>query len=754
MLLMLRKKYFIFLFFLGGVFLSSSSWAQLNVVSGVTANQLIQSMVGNGLTVSNVVINCDPQAYGTFSNGASTSLGMNNGILITTGNADSTVGPASNFANTCIGTSSNDPDLIALDPSANNDVCVLEFDILPVCDSLAIRFVFGSEEYPVFVNSFNDLFGFFISGLNPSGGNYTGLDIATLPSGQYVSINNVNNGNSNTGPCVNCAYYIDNTMGTTITYDGMTTVLTSIIGLVPCTSYHFKIAIADALDCVYDSGVFIDLMSCSSAFTSTSTTTPDMCGACNGSATVNVSGGNPPYAYQWLPSGGNTATANNLCAGTYSVLITDASSCGVPDTFLVAVPSQGSVALTTQQVSPLCFGDCNGSITVTPVGGVPPFTYTWIPNVSASGSATGLCAGTYSVSVADASGCSSSSSFVITQPPQLTLSLAGNNTICSGVSTTITATSGGGVGPYTVSWDNSLPNGNSQTVSPITTTTYNATVTDANGCSITQPFTVTVNSTPTAAFTPSPGTCPPALVSFTDNSIGGSTYSWNFGDPSSSSNTSTQQNPTHVYGQAGTYDVTLIVTSAAGCSDTSIINSAVFIPNFSAANFTVNDTVVSELTPSVVFTDLSSGGTNCVFYFGDGDSVNTCNFGNLPHTYPATGTYTAMMVVTNAQGCADTFYLTVIVEQETMIYLPNAFTPNSNGLNESFLAYGTNVDDFNMMIFDRWGNLLFESDDISKGWDGTSHSQFCQQDVYAWRITYADKRGKKYQRVGHVTLIR
>ena len=124
MLLMLRKKHFVFLIFLGGIFLSNSSWAQLNVVSGVTANQLIQSMVGNGLTVSNVVINCDPQSYGTFSNGASTSLGMNSGILLTTGNADSTAGPATNFTSTCIGTSTNDPDLVALDPSANNDVCV------------------------------------------------------------------------------------------------------------------------------------------------------------------------------------------------------------------------------------------------------------------------------------------------------------------------------------------------------------------------------------------------------------------------------------------------------------------------------------------------------------------------------------------------------------------------------------------------------------------------------------------------------
>lgn len=753
---MIRKGGITFLLFLGGIFLSISSWAQLNVVAGVTANQLIQSMVGNGLTVSNVTINCDPQSYGTFSNGASTNLGMNSGILLTTGTAAGVVGPnnSATDASLCIASILNDPDLTALDPNANNDVCILEFDILPKCDSLSIRYVFGSEEYPVYVNSINDLFGFFISGLNPAGGNYTGLNIATLPSGQFVSINNVNNGNSNTGPCVNCAYYIDNSTGTTIQYNGMTVVLTSTIGLVPCTTYHFKIAIADANDCILDSGVFIDLMSCSSAFTSTTATTPDVCNACNGSATVNLNGGIPPYTYQWLPSGGNAATATNLCTGTYSCLVTDASSCGIPDTILINVPSQGSVVLNSQIVNPVCFGDCNGSITVNTVGGVPPFTYVWTPNISSTGSASALCAGTYSVVVNDAGGCTNSSSYVITQPTQVALSLSGNDSICAGTPTTITANPAGGTGPYTVTWDHSLPNGNSQTVSPTTTTTYNATVTDANGCNVTQPYIITTSSPPVAAFATGAVSCAPALVNFTNNSTGGVNYSWNFGDPSSLSNTSTLQNPSHIYLQAGTYTVSLIVTNAAGCSDTTIMNAAVVIPGFANASFIVNDSVVSEFDPEVIFTDLSNGGTNCILYFGDGDSINTCNFGNVTHTYPGAGSYTAMMVITNANGCADTVYLTILVEQETMVYIPNAFTPNSNGLNEFFMAYGTNVKEFDMLVFDRWGNLLFESKDITKGWDGTFHNQICQEDVYVWRILYTDEQSKKHKMIGHVSLIR
>ncbi len=737
-------------------FISLTSNAQLNVSSGVTPTQLIQSMVGNGLIVSNVVINCDTGAYGTFTNGSTTNLGMNNGILLTTGSAQGVVGAnnSSSSASICLGTTTSDPDLVALDPLAIHDVCIVEFDILPSCDSLNIRFVFGSEEYPVYVNSINDLFGFFISGLNPAGGNYTGLNVATLPNGQFVSINNVNNGNTNTGPCVNCAYYIDNTNGTSLQYNGMTVVLSSTVGLVPCTLYHFKIAIADASDCILDSGVFIDLMSCTTAFSTTSQSTPDDCNACNGTATVNVTGGSPPYTYQWLPTGGNAATATNLCTGTYSVLVSDAASCGIPDTIVVNVASNGSIATTSVPVTPTCFGDCNGSLSITPQGGVPPYVYVWTPNVSTTNSASNLCAGTYSVSVSDSSGCTSTNTYVLTQPTQLTLSVTGTDSICAGDSTTLSAATAGGTGPYTVTWDQGLPNGNSQTVSPSTSTTYNATLTDANGCNITTPFTVAITPQPTASFTTGIVTCPPALVDFTNTSVGGFTYSWNFGEPASPNNTSTQQNGSHLYTQPGTYDITLITTTAYGCADTVTLAAAVVILPGANAAVSANTTTVSELTPDVVFTDMSSGGTNCVFYFGDGDSLVGCNFGNVAHSYPSPGTYTAMLVVLNANGCSDTTYITVLVESESTIYIPNAFTPNNSGPNQFFFAYATNVDNFEMLVFDRWGNLLFESHDITKGWDGTYKNELCQEDVYVWRVRYTDSRGKKFKLIGHVSLIR
>lgn len=731
--------------------------AQMNINSAVTANQMITSLIGQGIAVSNVQLNCAQGAYGTFTNGVTTNLGINNGILLTTGSADtaSSASTSGLDVSICVGTILNDPNLTAIDPTANNDVCILEFDLIPKCDSLTIRFVFGSEEYPNFVGSINDLFGFFVTGPNPFGPAFVSQNFAVLPNGTPVSINNINNGNTNTGPCQNCAFYIDNSNGTTVQYDGMTTVLTSGIPMVPCQVYHFKIAIADASDCALDSGVFIDFLSCITGFTATSASTADVCNSCTGTATVNVSGGQGPFTYQWLPSGGNAATATGLCAGTYSCLVTDQNSCGIPDTFVVTVGANGSVASTIAQVDASCFGDCNGSLAVTPTSGSAPFTYTWTPNISATNTANGLCAGQYVVTVTDAGGCSATNTYVITEPSAVGLALSGNNTVCAGGSTTITAAPSGGTGPYTITWDNNLPNGLSQTVTPNTTTVYNATVTDANGCNTTQSFTVTVSPSPVAAFTASLGDCAPTIITFTDNSTGAATYQWDFGDPGSGPlNTSTQASTGHNYLTAGSYDVTLIVTNVGGCSDTLVMTNAVTVFGQPIAGLSAVPETVSELYPEVGFVDLSTGGSNCWLYFGDGDSVNTCNFGTVTHIYPAAGVYQAMYIVTNADGCSDTTYVTITVEEQSTVYVPNTFTPNGSGSNEVFFAYGTNVAAFQMYVFDRWGNLIFESNDILKGWDGTYKNNPCQEDTYVWRILWSDAQNKKHKMIGHVNLIR
>jgi hypothetical protein len=263
----MKKLYFIALL----LFFSFHISAQLVISNqGGTASAIVTSMVGGGLTVSNATITCPSNAYGTFTNGSTTNLGIPSGIVLTTGNVNNLNGTGGTFWSTDNpGGNCNDPQLGSLEPLADYDCCILEFDVVPSCTTLRIRFVFGSEEYPEWVSAgYNDAFGFFVTGQNPSGGSYNNTNVATLPNNTtIVSIDNVN---ANT----NSAYYVNNSTGTSIVLDAFTTVLTRDVAVTPCQSYHFKLAIADAGDGIYDSGVFIDFLDCVNSITATTTTTP------------------------------------------------------------------------------------------------------------------------------------------------------------------------------------------------------------------------------------------------------------------------------------------------------------------------------------------------------------------------------------------------------------------------------------------------------------------------------------------------
>lgn len=253
----MKKKLPALLLFCSAV--CTSAFAQLIVTPAGNPANIAQFLTGNGVTISNVQVNCDSNAYGYFT-ASNTNMNMPGGMAITTGHRNSLAGPnSSSSTSTANGYVLSDADLAAIEPMAVYDVCALEFDCVPSDDTLYFNFIFGSEEYPEFAGaSFNDVFGIFISGANPAGGNYTAMNFALIPNGTTpVSINNINNGPSLSGPCMNCAYYIDNTGDTLLEYDGITSNLLATVPVVPNNSYHLKIAIADAGDAIYDSGVFL-----------------------------------------------------------------------------------------------------------------------------------------------------------------------------------------------------------------------------------------------------------------------------------------------------------------------------------------------------------------------------------------------------------------------------------------------------------------------------------------------------------------
>ena len=221
---MFCKPIVFFLLISSVFFFSKYTHAQLIIENqGATAEVVVNSIISGGLTISNATINCPTNAYGTFTNGATTDLGIPTGLVLTTGNVGDLNAPGNAFMSTDNGANCNDPQLNSLEPLANNDCCILEFDVVPTCDELQIRFVFGSEEYPEWVSSgYNDALGFFISGQDPTGGTYVNSNVALLPDGNtIVSIDNVNAG-------LNAGFYVDNSAGLTNIFDAFTRQLLSV----------------------------------------------------------------------------------------------------------------------------------------------------------------------------------------------------------------------------------------------------------------------------------------------------------------------------------------------------------------------------------------------------------------------------------------------------------------------------------------------------------------------------------------------
>ncbi len=389
------------------LFSITNSNAQLSLTGGLSADELAQEILGDGLDISNAVLTCPDVASGSFSNGVTTSIGLESGILLTSGDINIAPGPNNLIDASQNNNAAGDADLNALVGGDTQDACVLEFDFIPNGNQISFNYVFASEEYEeYYCSQYNDVFAFLVTGPNPGGADYSNQNIALVPGTMTpVTINNVGPGECD--GVDNSSEYNNNDGGTTIQYDGYLNAFSATLATIPCESYHIKLAIADRGDRILDSGVFFESGSfISSEIAAELEVVDNVCfGASDGSVDLTVTSGVPPFSYLWS-NGETTEDISGLAAGNYSVTISD---CVESVTYAVTIEEPSEILITLDDCNTVYFGYDPAACVIlesSVSGGTPGYNYLW--STGETTESIEVCPETntiYSLEITDSNGC-------------------------------------------------------------------------------------------------------------------------------------------------------------------------------------------------------------------------------------------------------------------------------------------------------------------------------------------------------------
>ncbi|MNK05415.1 Bacterial Ig-like domain (group 2) [compost metagenome] len=471
---------------------------------------------------------------------------------------------------------------------------------------------------------------------------------------------------------------------------------------------------------------------------------------CIGSTIQLTATGTPNSSNPWTSSDPAVATISNtgmvtgLSAGTSTITFTNSNGCSSTYS-LNAVNSptiNGNLTI------------CSGGTTQLTGSGTPNPANPWVSSnpavatVSASGLVTGISDGVTTIVYTNSGSCDNSVQVTVSSGAAIT----GNTSVCNGVNSVLTGT--GTPDPLTP-WTSSDPavatvdnSGNVTSIAPGTTT---ITYLNSGGCSSNTLF--TVFALPVVSFNSNiTEGCAPQNIVFTNTGSVSTNCTWTFeGHGTEDGCGSVSQ----AFNQDGIYDVTLTVTDANGCNNSSTITDMITIHPQVTASFTVDYMQQTVLNPSFRFTNTSSGATNYIWHLDDGsNSVLT----NVVHVYDdVTGAYNVELIASNG-FCSDTATIVVSVVDELFWFVPNSFTPDGDEVNNYFtpiFSSGFDIRDYSFLIYNRWGEIIFESRDMHIGWDGTYNGSACQEGIYTYKIMLKERSiDKRYEIAGHVNLLK
>lgn len=513
---------------------------------------------------------------------------------------------------------------------------------------------------------------------------------------------------------------------------------------------------------------------------------------CDGQIVVNAPlGVNFEMVLNGTPTANTTGTFINLCDHNYDIIVTDIQGCQAfsntsitePDTLINNPPSDWTN---------VCFGS---SINISPgytSGGTLPYTYNWTdanansyPNTQTF-TQIATAPNTFTYDISDANGCTAgpfSFNMTVTDPLIFQSIYPQDSTayICPGESTFLMVLGMDGqlidfgdTLDYSYSWSTGNPNDTlpSITVSPAATTTYIATITDYCNASITKEFTVNVFPDPTPILNPTSQTVcfnEQNLLSLSNiNPVPGTT-TWEFSNGATHTGQVIDYENNNLYfDEANTYHVDVSFVSDSGqCSATINQQAAVIINPLPKSIFSFQPEAPRFSDKSIDFTSHSVGDgplqyiweigrSGSIHSITSNDSTPTFNF-TFPENTPTT-TIEVCLEVVNTYVCSSTYCQFITIEEDLIFYVPNSFTPDAGNLNSYFKPIFTSGYDkyqYELLIFNRWGEIIFQSKDPESGWDGRYGDQAASQAAYVWKIIYEDTYENVQKIVsGHVTLLR
>ena len=427
---------------------------------------------------------------------------------------------------------------------------------------------------------------------------------------------------------------------------------------------------------------------------------------------------------------------------TYIVSGTDNNQCSNSDTVVVTVNTLPNVNAGLDQE--ICSGE-----TVT-LSGSGASTYAWTSNVIDGVAFTPTATQTYTVTGTDINGCQDTDQVTITVNQNPTVYAGADLTICDNTNITLT-----GTGANSYLWNNGVVNG--VAFAPGSPGTYNYTVTgdDNNGCQDTDDVTVTVIANPNVSFVADvTAGCVPLNVNFTNTGDSGVNCTWSMGDGTIITDCGSVN---HLFTQFGCNDITLTVTNSTGCVESQVLANYICVEGPPTASFIATPSVINEFESTVAFNNTTANASNYVWDFGDNSGSTDAD---PVHEYDGTvvSNYTVTLYAYSALGCIDSVQGAIQYQEQLIYYVPNSFTPDGDMYNQTFKPIFTSgFDPYNyaLYIYDRWGELIFESKNSEYGWDGSYLGKLVQEGTYTWVIEFkAPNTDKKFVETGYVNFLK